>query len=285
LNFKLVEAPNWSEYREDIFTHYPKSKSVFGRSVLFGIFEEDSKYPHNLQHCSPACPPGHCQVCGKIGVVGAQSIANAMGEVALRVYRAEKITPEILGRYNVEIVANNILRLYVSEPNLASRILSVWVKLLRVRWKEKYNVVIKAIVSLSYGVNEKEGERNGLCFRAANWEYLGKSKGSKKHTKHFDRSEEKDAKPEYVQIMRDGKLRLEDHSKTWYEPVEAKHLWLWKYDRNAKASKGEALVVQSKIPGVQSGEHGVAPDASAPLTSKFRIEIRAGKATMVRIEP
>jgi len=61
---------------------------------------------------------------------------------------------------------------WIKIKNLASKSLSLAAKRIRVDWKERYNykpVLIETFVD--------ETKYQGTCYRAANWQYLGKTKG------------------------------------------------------------------------------------------------------------
>ena len=61
---------------------------------------------------------------------------------------------------------------WVKIKNLASKALSLAAKRIRADWKDRYNykpVLIETFVD--------ETKYQGTCYRAANWQYLGKTKG------------------------------------------------------------------------------------------------------------
>lgn len=144
-----------SYYRKLLLTHYPKSKGVMGRRFCYDIF-----YDGRI-----------------IGVISAVSIPVTYKPVAKVIYGVDKITKDISLKYLNEIYSNNIFRLEYTEPNLASRILKLFRETLQKDIKNKYNINIKGIVTLTYGLNVKNTERTGVCYKADNWIYLGKTKG------------------------------------------------------------------------------------------------------------
>jgi hypothetical protein len=176
----LREHP-WRYFWHDIRTHYPHSKGVIGRSIFYGIY-----LPHSE----------------RVGVIGIQSVSQPMKAVIKEVYGVDKMTPEVKRSYLKEIVSNDIFRLYVNEPNLATRILSLFVKQIRIDFYKKYEVRLRGIISLSYGMNKVGSERKGMIYKAANWHDMGLSKGAKK-------------------TWMNGKYV--------YKSVSQKHVWLWHY--------------------------------------------------------
>ncbi len=126
-----------------------------------------------------------------------------MMPVIKEVYGVDHMTPDIKHRYSDEIINNDILRLHEPQPNLASRVLSKFTKLLYRDFYKKYDIRLRGIVSLTFGENERGVERTGISYKAANWKYLGQSKGGKK-------------------VWEDGHYV--------YKQVNPKHVWFWKYD-------------------------------------------------------
>src|SRR5437867_12237636 len=158
-NAKLIlrEHP-WRYFWKDIRTHYPGSKGVVGKSIFYGIYLGYQR----------------------IGVIGVQATTLPMKAVAKEIYGVDKITPEIREHYGREVVNNSIFRLYVNDPNLGSRILSLFVKQLHRDFYQEHEINLRGINSLTYGVNERGKERTGISYQAANWKYLDKSAGAKK---------------------------------------------------------------------------------------------------------
>ena len=125
-----------------------------------------------------------------------------MKPVIKEVYGVDNMTPEIKLQYSNEIACNDIFRLHETQPNLASRILSKFAKLVYRDFYMKYDIWLRGIISLTFGQNERGVERLGTSYKAANWKYLGLSKGGKKTW----------ADGHYV-----------------YRRVNPKHVWLWVY--------------------------------------------------------
>jgi len=129
-----------------------------------------------------------------------------MMPIIKEVYGVDHMTPDIKRRYSDEIVNNDILRLHESQQNLASRVLSKFTKALYKDFHKKYDVWLRGIVSLTFGENERGVERTGISYKAANWDYLGLSKGGKK-------------------VWEDGRYV--------YKRVNPKHVWFWNYDKHS----------------------------------------------------
>ena len=178
-NIVLKEHP-WVYHRKDLRTHYTHSKAAPFRSLFYGIYLGYQR----------------------VGVIGVSSTHRPMLSVIKEVYGVDEMTREIMLRYGNEIVTNDILRLHVSEANLATRVLSQFVKVLYRDFHKKYDVWLRGIISLTYGVNESGVERTGVSYKAANWKYLGLSKGASK-------------------VWSNGRYT--------YKRVKPKHVWLWVY--------------------------------------------------------
>jgi hypothetical protein len=128
-----------------------------------------------------------------------------MLSVIKEVYGVDHMTPHIKHQYSDEIVNNDILKFYEPQPNLASRVLSKFTKALHGDFYKRYDVRLRGIISLTYGENERGVERTGISYKAANWDYLGLSKGGKK-------------------VWEDGQYV--------YRQVNPKHVWFWNYDKH-----------------------------------------------------
>lgn len=126
-------------------SHYPASKGIVGRSINYIIFYKNRIY----------------------GIIG---LTNPPYSV-LPVDKFFKISKENRNTKNLELANNHVFRLIIDEPNLASQCL----RLLRIvgakDWNEKYNVELKGILTFV------EPPRDGICYKADNWSYLGMTKG------------------------------------------------------------------------------------------------------------
>lgn len=84
---------------------------------------------------------------------------------------------------NLHLVANNnrfLILPWVRIKNLASHILARTLKLLQKDWKEQYSANLFMVETF---VDRKK--HKGICYQAANWEYLGETKGFGKVGKVF----------------------------------------------------------------------------------------------------
>lgn len=107
---------------------------------------------------------------------------------------------------------------YFHVKNLASHSLSMCIKRLAIDWEKRYGI---APVLLETFV---EGERfNGACYRAANWIYVGKSKGrGRSDSTHESTIPKKDIyvyplRYDACQILRDGKKKALIKEKEWID--------------------------------------------------------------------
>lgn len=85
---------------------------------------------------------------------------------------------------NLHLIVNNsrfLVLPWVRSKNLASRILSLISKRIRVDWKERYNyepVLLETFV--------EKARFQGTCYKAANWVYVGDTKGRGKLDVHYE---------------------------------------------------------------------------------------------------
>jgi hypothetical protein len=96
-------------------------------------------------------------------------------------YGFNKTTEEIRNNYYEEVYNNNIFRLEKNDKNLASQVLALFRKRVQKDMQRKYNVNIRAILSLTYGTNEFGIVRTGKCYLADNWKFLCLTKGMRIH--------------------------------------------------------------------------------------------------------
>lgn len=178
----LVEQDYKGENKELLLTHYAGSQGVMGRRIVYAIFYQGKK----------------------IGIIGIQSVSLPIKRVANILYSENsKLDYDLKIQYFNEVYNNNIFRIEVREKNLATQILSLFRKKVFEDMKKKYNIIMKAIISMSFGEN-----RQGICYQADNWYYLGLTSGAKKHMS-----------------VHKGKVTIS------VEQVEKKHLYLWVYNK------------------------------------------------------
>ena len=205
---RLEQVALTGEERDLLLTHYAGSKSIIGRRLLYRIW-------YNGEHA---------------GIVGVQSTATCLLKVARVLYRVDKVDRTIALRYLNEVVNNNVFRLLVNEPNLASQILKTFRKVVRTDWNVKYGVRLRAIVSMTFGSGPRGG-RVGRCYRADNWHYLGLTEGKKKILIHWDKTNARKNINKYV-------------------PTRQKHLFVFDYDRRPRtvASRRSGFVFGHERP-------------------------------------
>lgn len=76
------------------------------------------------------------------------------------------------------IVDNVFFRLQLAEPNLATRILASWRKIIRVVWENLYGAKVFGFETLIDDL--RDPERIGTIYKADNWVFAGKTEGSTK---------------------------------------------------------------------------------------------------------
>lgn len=84
------------------------------------------------------------------------------------------------------IINNVVFRLEFHEPNLATKVLSLWRKTIAKDWEERYNVKVHGFETFVV----EEDFRKGCLYKADNWIFLGETFGStKKHNGLENKSE------------------------------------------------------------------------------------------------
>lgn len=83
---------------------------------------------------------------------------------------------------NLQLIVNNsryLILPWVKVPHLASKVLSICAKQIRLDWKQRYNyepVLLETFV--------EKGRFKGTCYKAANWIYVGQTQGRGKKDVH-----------------------------------------------------------------------------------------------------
>lgn len=126
-------------------THYPGSKGICGRSQNYIIL-----YKNKLT-----------------GIIGFNSPPQMVSDVD----KYFNINKENRKAKLSRILNNNVYRLVVSEPNLASRVLSLIIPRLKKDYEESYG---ERLIGLMTFV---EPPRDGKCYQASGWTYVGETKG------------------------------------------------------------------------------------------------------------
>lgn len=88
------------------------------------------------------------------------------------------------------IVDNTVFRLERNEPNLATQIMARWRRTVIKDWEQKYGVKVAGFETFVV----EESYRKGSLYKADNWDFVGRTKGSTKFHLHgieksFDRVE------------------------------------------------------------------------------------------------
>lgn len=79
------------------------------------------------------------------------------------------------------IINNSVFRLEHPAPNLASTVLALWRKQIASDWEELYGVKVAGFETFVIQQNLLDGRcRDGVCYRADNWECVGITAGSTK---------------------------------------------------------------------------------------------------------
>jgi len=111
------------------------------------------------------------------------------------------------------IINNVVFRLEFHEPNLATRVLSIWRKTIAVDWEERYNVKVHGFETFVV----EEDYRKGCLYLADNWIYLGETAGSTKTHNGLENKSERittSKKLVFAKKIKNTKLSTE-YESTW----------------------------------------------------------------------
>lgn len=150
----LVRVKRTDELYQDVRDrHYVPNKGCIGRQLHYNIME------------GSAC----------IGIIsGASAIWSSEHRD-----KFFKVTKENRKERINKIIDNVVFRLEYNEPNLGTRILSMWRKQVKHDWEERYNDNVIGFETFIFG----EG-RFGSMYKADNWNYVGMTKGNTKLHRH-----------------------------------------------------------------------------------------------------
>lgn len=149
MSIKLIEVSFSNSYFKNLFkTHYPKSKGIVGRRILFAILK------NNLP----------------VGIIGFSSPPLSYQNVEEILGIPKSLPPQERAKLYLN---NNIFRLEIREKNLGTRVLKEARKKVRELYKEKYG---DSLIGLMTFV---EPPRTGAVYKADNWIELGYTKGIK----------------------------------------------------------------------------------------------------------
>ncbi len=129
-------------------SHYPQSRGIVGRRVLFVIFKDG--FP--------------------VGIIGFSSPPLYYKKAENYFGFNKSIPPEERAKLYLN---NNVFRLEVREKNLGSRVLSIARKEVKRIYKEKYGDELVGLITFV------EPPRTGTVYKADNWDFIGYTDGWK----------------------------------------------------------------------------------------------------------
>ena len=142
----FLKVPKGNKVFASLFlSHYPESKGIVGRSINYLIL-----YGNRI-----------------VGIIGLMNPPYAIASID----NYFGINKNNRNAKNLEMANNHVFRLINNEPNLASRCLRLLRQVGVKDWQDKYGVALKGLLTFV------EPPRNGTCYLADNWKYLGMTKG------------------------------------------------------------------------------------------------------------
>ena len=194
VRLELVKTTNplYVAYRRE---HYIPSRGVVGQQLQYLIFYGN-------------------KVVGVIG--GASSVyTNEFRDEYFGLSQDKDLKTKQLN----SIVNNNIFKLTYPAPNLASIVLSVFIKRIRKDWKTMYGIDVAGIES--FVVEERlwnNKTRNGACYRAANFQLVGITKGTGSRNVRGRATNNKSLRAKklvYCMKIKGTKLNTDEYKTSW----------------------------------------------------------------------
>ena len=111
------------------------------------------------------------------------------------------------------IINNTVFRLEKNLPNLGTQILAMWRKQIAADWEAQYHVRVHGFETF---VIENE-TRKGCMYKADNWEYVGRTKGSTKtHNGMQNKSKRIDTEVKLIYVKKiKGTHLCTEYTPTW----------------------------------------------------------------------
>lgn len=111
------------------------------------------------------------------------------------------------------IINNTVFRLEKNLPNLGTQILAMWRKQIAADWEAQYHVRVHGFETF---VIENE-TRKGCMYKADNWEYVGRTKGSTKtHNGMQNKSKRLDTEIKLIYVKKiKGTHLCTEYTPTW----------------------------------------------------------------------
>ena len=194
VRLELVKTTNplYVAYRR---SHYIPSRGVVGQQLQYLIFYGN-------------------EVVGVIG--GASSVyTNEFRDEYFGLSQDKDLKTKQLN----SIVNNNIFKLTYPAPNLASIVLSVFIKRIRKDWKTMYGIEVHGIESFVVEERLWSGKkRDGVCYRAANFELVGITKGTGSRNVRGRATNNKSLRAKklvYCLKIKGKKLNTEEYKTSW----------------------------------------------------------------------
>lgn len=206
---KLVDASSgedWQTYKKIRADHYVKDHGMIGKQCKYLILVDGKP----------------------IGIIAGASACYSC-KPRDEFFNISKVK-EVKGKQIQEIIQSNVFRLLLNEANLASRILSIWSIVCARDWKKKYGGNVVGYESFIDGKDKRNKQkRNGACYKAAGWSYIGKTKGAVPLYKKYVKIKGKTAyhTAEWSQVSIEGwrKRRKSKDPKTgWFKDRHAQFM-------------------------------------------------------------
>jgi len=146
-----------NEYKRIRNRHYVKNHGCIGKQLHYLIYEGNGMFEFPIGIISGASAVWASEYRDKFFGINKEN-------------RIKKID---------KIIDNVVFRLEKNERNYGSQIIALWRKTIIKDWIEKYNTEVIGFETFVFG----DG-RFGTIYKADNWEYVGKTKGSAKYKPH-----------------------------------------------------------------------------------------------------
>lgn len=194
--FCKITDPRYKDFRD---RHYVDNAGACGQQIHFLIW-------YKGEH---------------VGIISAGSSVYAVAERD-KFFNLSKDKKALVG-----IVNNTVFRLEKPEPNLATRVLSAWRKVVSSAWLDLYGAPVTGFETFVVEDDLADGrQRKGAMYGADNWAFRGYTKGSaKSHRGLSNRHTRKMTTPKMIFVRRNddapfevklwGKGWIPQHKPSW----------------------------------------------------------------------
>ena len=139
------------------------------------------------------------------------------------------------------LVDNTVFRLVKNEPNLSTRVLSLWREVIPFVWEDLYGVTVFGFETFVV----EENHRKGSLYKADNWTFVGETSGNAK-------SHESGLTEALTRKTVDPKLVFCKWRKGFSTPVESNYVSSWKGETPEEKHRAKTIAKRRGQPVARS---------------------------------